>query len=322
MTLKKLLGMGLIALAIAGTSDCVMAGTATPDSIIVMPARKRVVQLAFQISRCKDVGLVTYNNSPSLATPLIHVWNGQDWIQITLDDYVQGSFMSGEPRHVFILGDDNSLPPQMTGTPAWGKDVQKLASLDTSSLINQIGKTLNFSARQWKWLAEVNGLSIQDQNSERRRYGRWGAPGKEKDFNPAKLEAVQLPPAPIMTDTKVEAKPVVAPAVKPEAKPELTTEPKVDVKAEPKADVKAEPKADIKAEPKLDVKAEPKIEVKAEPKVEIRTEITKPTAVVAPPVPPVVEKPAAQDAKPVVTEPVVEAVAPASPVAPVDPSSK
>lgn len=205
MTIKKLLGTAFIALAVMATSDCVTAATATPDSIIVMPARKRVVQLAFQMSRCKDIGMVTYNTSPALATPLIHVWTGSEWVQITVDEFVQGTFMTGEPKHVFLLGDSTMMPAQMIDAPTWCKDTHKITSLETAALINQIGKVLKFSPRQWTWLAQENGLSVKDQNAERRRYGRWGAPGKEQDLKPTKLDSVELPPStPILTDAKTE----------------------------------------------------------------------------------------------------------------------
>lgn len=205
MTIKKLLGTAFIALAVMATSDYATAATATPQSIIVMPARKRVVQLAFQMSRCKDIGMVTYNNSPALATPLIHVWTGSEWVQITIDEFVQGTFMTGEPKHVFLLGDNTIMPAQMMDAPSWCKDTHKITSLDTAALINQIGKVLKFSSRQWTWLAQENGLSVKDENAERRRYGRWGAPGKERDLKPTKLESIELPPAaPITIDVKSE----------------------------------------------------------------------------------------------------------------------
>ena len=237
MKIKKLLSSGLIALASAATTDFASAGSATPESIIVMPARKRVVQLAFQMSRCKDIGLVTYNNSPALSAPLIHVWTGQEWVQISLDDYVQGRFMSGEPKHVFLLGDNTTLPLRMMDDVAWYKDLNRLTSLDTTALINQIGTALKFSSRQWKWIAEENGLKINDENAERRRYGRWGAPGQEKDLKPTKLENVELPPvAPIAEPTKADLEkaeklkdsclPEAAPEAKPTTKAEAAPEAK------------------------------------------------------------------------------------------------
>ena len=308
MTLKKILGMGLIALAIVATTDCVTAATATPETIIVMPARKRVVHLAFQIARCKDVGLVTYNNSPTLSSPLIHVWNGQEWVQITSEDYQQGAFMSGEPRHVFILGDNNTLPSQMAVTPAWAQNAEKITSLETANLVNQFGKSLNFSSRQWKWIAEVNGLSITDQNADRRRYGRWGAPGKEVDLSPAKLDSVELPPGPIMT---MEPKAIdVKPEIKPEAKAEATPEVNVETKVEAKPVVKPEAKPEVKVEAKVEA---PKVEAvkieAAKPAVTPKVEYTLEQKPATPPVPPVVEKP-------VVTEAAVPAAKP------VDPTSK
>lgn len=330
MNLKHWL-TGLVALAVIGTSDGLLAGTATPDSIIVVPARKRVVHLAFQIARCKDVGLVAYNNSPSLAVPLIHVWNGQEWIQISTEDYQQGTFMSGEPRHVFILGDKTTLPPEMASTPDWARNAEKITSMDAANVINTIGKTLKFSPAQWKWLAAENQLTIEDRNSERRRYGRWGAPGKEVDLGPVKkLENTELPPPPIISEpareTKLAPKKVVE--VKPETKADSAV--KVDVKFEVKPEPKAEtPKPEAAkveapkdATPKVEVpKVEaPKAEVPGtiEPKVEApKTETAKPVA----PVPPVVEKPASL-AGPAATNTVVAPKLPDTPKAPEAPAVK
>ncbi len=294
---KKWLGTGLIALAVTATSDFTFAGMATPDSIIVMPARKRVVQLAFQLSRCKNVGLVTYNTNAGLDSPLIHVWTGQEWVQVSLDDYVQGSFMSGEPKNVYLLGDSNTLPVRMMNDISWYKSPERITTLDISSLVNTFGKSLKLSPRQWKWLAAENGLTIKDQNTERRRYGRWGAPGKEKEMNPSKLESIELPPSQI----------IIEPVVKPEDQtPKATIEKAIPLKAEtetPKAESlekeaqKVEAPA-VKAQPELkpvDVpKAEaPKVET---PKVEAE-KIVVPTIkaqpeskLVAPPATPVAEK--------------------------------
>ena len=230
-SVNKWIGAAFMAVTIMATSDCVVAGTATPDSIIVMPARKRVVQLAFQMARCQNIGLVTYNTSPTLSEPLIHIWNGQskEWIQITLQDYVQGSFMSGDPKHVFLLGDNTTIPLRMMDEVSWHKDLHRLTTLDTTALINEIGKTLNFTSRQWKFLAKENGLKIEDQNAERRRFGRWGSPGKEVDLKPTLIAASEMPPAPIIEPVVEKSAPgVVTPAV---VKPTVVeTKPVVETK--------------------------------------------------------------------------------------------
>lgn len=274
MRMTKWLGSALIAAAVM-MSDYASAGSATPESIIVMPARKRVVQTGFQLAHCKNIGLVTYNNSSLLAAPLIHIWNGQEWIQISTEDFNQGSFMSGEPKRIFILGEDAGIPSQLTVPPSWCKETHRISTLDTTALINQIGTVLKLSSRQWKWLADINGLSATDRNTERRRYGRWGAPGKEKDLAPTRLESIPLPPAPIMIEPKTEFEPApakIAPATKTPEKVVLPVAPAaesapVTVKHKapaPKAPVK---KADApKVEPaKTDVKVEaPKAPAKAE----------------------------------------------------------
>lgn len=241
MNMKKLFSASLIALTFVATSDVLWAGSATPDSILVVPARQRMVQLAFEIAQCKQVGVVTYNTSPALATPLLHAWNGEAWIQISMDDYVEGRFMSGDPKHVFLLGDAKTLPLKMMDGPTWYKDLNRITTLDTATIVNQVGNVLHFSARQWKWLAEKYGMKIEDQSTERRRYGRWGAPGKEVDLTPNKLENVVLPPAAPITDVVAPAK-VIEPVTTEMPMPPKVEEPVVEKPVAPvAAQVKPEP---------------------------------------------------------------------------------
>jgi hypothetical protein len=280
--MKKLLSSGLILLAVMATSDCVWAGSATPESIMVVPARKRMVQLAFEIARCKEIGLVTYNNSPSLPAPLLHAWNGQEWIQISMDDYVEGRFMSGDPKHVFLLGDASSLPLKMMDGPTWYKDLNRITTLDTATIINQVGNVLHFSAHQWKWLAGTYGMKIEDKSTERRRYGRWGAPGQEKDLTPNKLESVVLPPTPPI------AEPIMIKTIEP-VKSEMPMPPKVESPVVEKPAVPVT--VTITPEP---VKVEaPKVEApKVEVPVVVAPKVEAPAVVPVTPEPPKVEPPA------------------------------
>jgi hypothetical protein len=156
-----------------------------------------------------------------------------------MEDYVAGRFMSGVPKHVFLFGDATSLPLPMAEGPSWYQDLNRITTLDFATIINQMGNVLHFSGRQWKWLAETYGLKLEDQSTERRRYGRWGAPGKEKNLKPTALENIVLPPAPQVAD------PIV---VQPKAPTAPANAPKVEVepiKAEPiKPEIPQSPKAD------------------------------------------------------------------------------
>ncbi len=203
-----------LAVATVMAAACVLPGVSDAATVIVMPARTRVVQLAFQVARVKDVGLVAYNNSPSLAAPLIHVWNGREWVQIGVDEYVSGTFLPSGVDHLFVLGDSTSLPAAMAGDPKWAAHVHKTADLNVASLLNVLGPVLKFSSSEWRWLAEQNGLEITDRNADRRRYGRWGKSGTDATFRPPPSPIGEVAPQPPMTDIKEPTLPLTTPAAK------------------------------------------------------------------------------------------------------------
>lgn len=206
--------IGIFGLALAWTLPA-DAGIGASSTVIVMPARNRVVQLAFEVAQVKDVGLVAYNNSPTLAAPLIHVWSGSKWVQITMDEYLSGAFLPSGVRHVFILGDSTTLPEAMKVDPAWAKNVHKTADYGVASLLNQLGPVLKFSSLEWRWLAEQNGLMLTDQNAERRRYGRWGKAGVDESRMPQATEAAIMPPEPPVLGLKESVPPKAPVAVPP-----------------------------------------------------------------------------------------------------------
>jgi len=218
---KILTGLVVSVVVAAAWALPVVAG---PDTVIVMPARTRVVQLAFQVARVKDVALVAYNNSPTLAAPLVHVWNGREWLPIGIEEYVSGTFLPSAVEHVFVLGDSTSLPAAMTEAPSWAKHVHKTADLNVANLLNEFGPVLKFNSAEWRWLAEQNGLQITDRNAERRRYGRWGKSDVETPtLKPAQSPVVELPPeAPVPAATKEQTTPLTTPEVKVETPKEPT----------------------------------------------------------------------------------------------------
>ncbi len=222
-------------LGIAVTSFQALAGTATPSSILVIPARARMVQFAFQVAAVKDVGIVSYGNGVDTAEILVHVWNGHEWIRISAEEYASGAFMAGTTDDVYLLGPANNIPPFMNSDPVWGRNIRRIATLDIASILNEIGKTLKLTPRQWKWLAEKNNLTLTDTNSERRRYGRWGRSGIDSSVRrpaSAPVDAVIMPPVAPATEKAPElpepAPAPMAPAVAPApAAPAVTPPPAV-----------------------------------------------------------------------------------------------
>ncbi len=257
MKRTKLFGVMAIVAMMAGLE--LIAGVATPSTIIVLPARRRLVELANQIAHIKDVGLVAYNNNAASTELLLHSWNGMEWLPMSAANYSTGSFMSGDPKHLILLGDSSTLPETLSATPTWCTNVQRITSLETSVLLNEMNATLKFSPRQWKWLAQLNGLVLTDKNVDRRRYGRWGAPGNEVEAaKPKSADDIVMPPAPIQEQAKpqvkaeaivvepVAAEPVKADVVKEEKK---ETVPAATVAEQPLAPVVVAPEKPVVATP-------------------------------------------------------------------------
>lgn len=279
MTLRKLFGLAATVFAcgmmLASEAGAYMAG---PSTVMVIPARQRLVKLGFELVQIKDICLVSYSIPPGSTTPLVHVWDGRQWTPIDVDSYVSGAFLSSEVKTLVVVGDSATVPASLAVEPSWAGKVHKTASMDVATLVNELGKLLRFSSREWERIAALENLTLKDNNAERRRYGRWGAPGKEKETEmpppaispempptlPSKAPVVELkaPPAEVESlkvESKTEEKPVppappiVAPPAPP-APPVAPPAPKVEAKAEEKpaapAVAPAAPKVEAKAEEK------------------------------------------------------------------------
>jgi len=223
MNLKKTIGLCALLSGFVVTSALDAVASSRPSAVLVIPARQRIVKLAFEIARLKDVCLVSYSSSLTQQSTLIHVWNGEKWEPIDTDAYAAGSFMSGEPKTLIVIGDSTTLPAQLAGEPSWCRNVHKTAKLDTASLVNELGGILKFESGDWEWIAAREGLKLTDRNEERRRYGRWGAPGKEQESRmlPSEEGAVMPPAAPIAAPiTDLKTAPCECDMPKVEAKPE------------------------------------------------------------------------------------------------------
>jgi hypothetical protein len=183
----------------------------------------RMVQLGFDVMQVADIGLVAYASSSAESDPLIHVWNGRDWIPITVEDYLGGTFLRTAPANLVLVGEPPVLPPRLAGSPVWAANTHQIPSLDKAEIINALGKFVDFSPADWNRLAAANGLTLRDQNAERRRYGRYGPPGT-MPVRPAQAPraAEMPPPAPVLPvpeakGGEVKTEPPPVPVVKPSA---------------------------------------------------------------------------------------------------------
>ncbi len=145
-------------------------GPPPPDlTLLVMPERYSVIQTGFDIRSQRPVVLVAYRGEPDTDNPVLHVWNGEYWHNITMDDYKSADFLRVQPGRVILIGDMDTLPEVLVTESEWAPQVMNIPEMDSVSLINAIGRTLDFSAREWRWFAGRYNLEMEDLAEDRRR---------------------------------------------------------------------------------------------------------------------------------------------------------
>ncbi len=178
----KLSCLALVALTMAGLA--LPAGAAPEDlAMLVVPARYSVLQVAFDVVNRFPAVLVSYQGDANTEDPIIHAWNGEEWVRISRDDYDQVNFLQVTPTLTVLVGDENLLPPVLSASPAiWCSRVETITSVDTTTLINDLARVLRFSASDWEWFARRYNLTLNDANAERRQRSWYDRKSYEDDY--------------------------------------------------------------------------------------------------------------------------------------------
>ena len=205
----------------------VLAGAAQPAAavgpgltMVVMPARYSVLQVGFDLFNRFPVVLVSYQGDATTESPLIHAWNGEEWVKVSQEDYASAAFLQETPGRVILVGDEKLLPPAMGGAAAWCPRVETVADIDTAALVNALAKPLSFSQADWKWFAKRYNLDLEDHNAARRTTSWYDRPAYEDEWTPKLRRGRAAPIAPAVESS--EAMPVVepqAPAGEPTVEP-------------------------------------------------------------------------------------------------------
>lgn len=155
--------------------------------LLVAPARYAVMQVAFDVARRYPTVLVSYQGSPE--TPVLHVWNGFEWMPLALTDYQSGAFLQTYPGRTIFLGDDTLLPAGLRSISAWCDKSTQVADLGTTALINSIGAYLPFTPADWRWFAGRYNLTLTNlkaEEAEAAKHETWYADkGAVKDPPPS-----------------------------------------------------------------------------------------------------------------------------------------
>jgi hypothetical protein len=199
------------------------ARASTGYTMFVVPARYSVVQVMFDIAARAPVALVSYQTVPGEGAPAVHVWNGSEWVGVPIADFRSGVFMRNRPERVVLAGEPELLPHILAeAAQGWCRNVMTVTELDTSSLVNAVGRLLNFSRSDWAWFASRYNMSMVDTN-EARRHESWyykphlDLPKRERYAGSGGAGAPPVEPV----------EPAPAPVVKPEPPPPPAPEPAV-----------------------------------------------------------------------------------------------
>lgn len=147
----------------ATVSPAQTAQTQQDVVLIAAPARYNVMQVLFDVARRYKTLLVSYQGAAD--GPVLHVWNGYEWLRLQTADYQSGAFLQTYPARVILLGDDDLLPAAVRDVSAWCSDTTQMTDLDTTPLINAIGHFLPFTPADWKWFAGRYKMDLVNENA-------------------------------------------------------------------------------------------------------------------------------------------------------------
>lgn len=194
-----------------------LGGAAASDAytLIVAPARYSVMQVAFDLLNRTPSVLVSYQGEDTTAEPVLHAWNGSEWVFLSMKDYREVNFLQRQPDLAVIIGDDALVPTSLIEATSWAPQVARVRDLKTSAIINEVGHLLGWRSSEWKWFAARYNLSLQDE-AEPRRQSSWydqtgplpGRPRPLAELSERKQPSAPGEPAPVPV---LEEAPLVAP---------------------------------------------------------------------------------------------------------------
>ncbi|HBA83946.1 MAG TPA: hypothetical protein DCZ95_07635 [Verrucomicrobia bacterium] len=167
--LGKWMKLSLVLVFLFSIGHWAQAAAGNRITMLVVPARYSVLQVAFDIVRQYPVVLVSYQGEAASDNPRLHAWNGRDWIPVSVQDYREANFLQIRPTRTILVGDEKLLPPVMASISTWCPRIDAIPSIDTAGLVNRLGRILGFKQRDWEWYASRYNLKLKDLNEDRRK---------------------------------------------------------------------------------------------------------------------------------------------------------
>jgi len=244
------------------------AGSKKEITMLVVPRDAKTIQIAQDIAQYEPVLLVSYQQSHNLLK--LYAWNGESWIDVSAEDYVNGAFFENPPQHAIIIEPENTPTADvLIPDGVWCESGNRLTTTDPRAMIHLLGLYFDFPNRHWKYLSRTYGLPVADINPGLINITWWQHPGKRPTLDPKTdmshwLYLEITPPEPVEPVVVEEDPEPVEPAETPaeeivveEALPEIAP---MEEKADPVIEVVEEAKPAIPETPVVEEGVEEIIE--------------------------------------------------------------
>ena len=146
-------------------------------TLLVVPARQVMVQLAFDIQSIRKADVVSWRATSDPEAPELNHWDGKKWDTITLEQFKKGMGLARKPQKVIFMGLDT--PSVLTELPEL-PGVVRFETFDPATLVNNLDAFYAFSNGEWRWLSTKYSFMLRDVNAKVREQNRYNKPPQEE----------------------------------------------------------------------------------------------------------------------------------------------
>ncbi len=157
---KRLLPLFFLLIALG---RCAQAEPEQNITMLVVPRDAKAIQVAQQVSTLYPTLIVSYQQFQNMLK--LYAWNGEGWVDVPVEDYVNGVFFANPPQHTILVEHENSPAPDiLVPNGIWCKTGNRLTSTDPRVMIHLIGRHLNFPYRHWMHFSKKYKLPLEAIN--------------------------------------------------------------------------------------------------------------------------------------------------------------
>ena len=172
------LALSFLMVFVFAAGKTALAAGAKNMNLVLIPARVTMVQAAFELARLRPATIVTCEARKN-KDPLLHVWDGAEWIRIELSDLAGEKFLRQTPDCVIVIGGDDVMPVAAIQAVSWCDTTIRVPSMKPVDIVNTLTEPLAFTKSELAWLAGRFHLNIVDLNADRKKYDPYAVPWSE-----------------------------------------------------------------------------------------------------------------------------------------------